>query len=252
MMYRLNLKHYIGVVLMGAMLHSFAMAEVIIPDECSTPGSCPELNVTAKELTVNQSITLTNAVTGYKTTLEAPKDVEESVDFALPVTNGKGNQVLIVDENGTLVWQDAPDKDRYLGMIGFMIPNPEEHIYEINGSTVTDSKLAAYINEHPIDGFTVDGDTITMPDWRGRYLGARGGLEIPDTAGSLMASANKAHTHTLIGSKGAHEKKSESGSVTAAYTIPPSPGNKTTESQGETYARPMTVAMPIVIVGGSL
>ena len=251
-MYRLNLKHYIGVALMGAMLHSFALAEVIIPDECSTPGSCTELNVTAKELTVNHSITLTNTVTGYQTTLEAPEDIEESVDFALPATNGKGNQVLIVDENGTLVWQDAPDKDRYLGMIGFMIPNPEEHIYEINGSTVTDSKLAAYINEHPIDGFTVDGNDVTMPDWRGRYLGARGGLEIPDTAGSLMASENKAHTHTLIGSIGPHEKKTESGSVSGTYTVPPSPSNQYSDYEGEEYARPMTVAMPIVIVGGSL
>jgi hypothetical protein len=160
---------------------------------------------------------------------------------------GTAGQSLVMNTGATAPeWASASPDDRFLGMIAFMIPNASLNIYEINGQTVTDAKLATYITANPITGFSVSGNDVTLPDWRGRYLGANDGLGINDTAGSTLASANKRHRHSInMNTSGALN-----GGVTMATTSSSS-GDRMTTYEGDTYARPETVGMPIVIIGGS-
>ena len=160
---------------------------------------------------------------------------------------GTAGQSLVMNAGATAPeWASASPDDRFLGMIAFMIPNNALHIYEINGQTVTDAKLAQYITNNPIQGFSVNGNNVTLPNWRGRYLGANGGLGISNTHGSTLASTNKRHRHSIrqsynsSGDNYSYEAGSSNDGV-GSYT----------EYEGSTYARPETVGMPIVIIGGS-
>jgi hypothetical protein len=131
-------------------------------------------------------------------------------------------------------------------MIGFMIPDSAHGIYEINGQTIADTKLAAYITANPITGFSVDGDNVTLPNWRGRYLGASGGRDISTTAGTVMGSTNKRHRHSMArgyhGGGGTYyvHRANTSDTITGYTTY-----------EGSSYARPETAGMPMVIIGES-
>ena len=136
------------------------------------------------------------------------------------------------------------------------IPDNANGVYEVNGQTVTDQDLANWITANPITGFSVSGSQVTLPDWRGRYLGASNGRGISSTAGQLLASVNKSHTHRVytgssaavfgnqspIAMVDAHNNWQNSRSSSSANPL---------VSEGSTYARPETVGMPICIFVGA-
>lgn len=134
-------------------------------------------------------------------------------------------------------------------MLGFALPDPALGRYAIRGQTETGLPLlGAFLLANPILGFTVaaNGVDVTFPDWGGRYFGATGGRGIGSTAGQLLASENKAHSHPIP-----TQNERLIWFTTGGYGIYTTydPGGENTGSSGGTYARPETVAMPMVIIG---
>ncbi len=136
------------------------------------------------------------------------------------------------------------------------IPDPANGIYEVNGQTVTDQHLADWLADKTITGWSASGANVTMPDWRGRYLGGTGGLGIGTTAGQLLASSNKSHRHSsgqpAWNAAGAFFGTTTGGSGKGISNWDSYSGSQTplTNYEGSTYARPETVAMPLCVVVG--
>jgi hypothetical protein len=175
--------------------------------------------------------------------LQASSSQSTDITLTLPSTTGTNGDVLSTDGTGVLSW--TASDDRFLGMIAFMIPHAGSNIHEINGQTVTDAKLATYITANPITGFSVVGNDVTLPDWRGRYLGASGARGIGSTSGQIMTSTNKSHRHGIA------TQHNEAGSGDLTPGGGGSSGTYYTGYEGSTYARPETAGMPMVIIGGS-
>ena len=86
-----------------------------------------------------------------------------------------------------------------VGRIVFQMPNPSLGIFPLDGSTVTDKLLAEHIsgNSSNYEGFTVSGDEVTLPDWRGHILYGAGGLGLEDKIGKFVDQAIQRHRHSI-------------------------------------------------------
>ena len=241
------------VVALGTVLH----AAPTIPPTCSTPGSCPDLAPALKNVTVQQDVKFADT-TGAKTvSIKAPTTLTNNVTITLPPTNGQTNQILVVNSSGNLDWADY-NPDRFLGTVSFMQPDPTHGIYLLNGQTVTDAKLAAYITAHPISGFSVSGNDVTLPDLRGRFIGASDGFGIPATAG------NTGNDKTAVNGLGMRITvvNNETNANTGHLVYQGDGGQQTYDSRfpagsysmsmvGDTETMPNWVGMPLCIIGGS-
>ena len=240
-----------------------------IPANCTTPGTCAELTPALKSVTVKEGVKLADADASHTVTLKAAAKTTENVIITLPPVNGQPNQILATDASGNLVWKAEPQSDKFLGMICFMKPDVSKPIYELNGGTVTDAKLAAYLTANPIAGFSVSGSTVTLPDWRGRYLGANGGFGMTGNDGALYKDATAKngltmgaagnHTHKIHytnGGGGGGYLPTAQDAIGVQYNSHNNDltyaGNHThTLSSSDAETRPNSVAMPMVIIGGS-
>ena len=249
---------------LGMILSSALYAAPNIPASCTTPGSCPDLTPVLKNATVKEGVKFADADASHTATIKAAATTTENVVITLPPVNGQPNQILATDASGHLVWKNEPSSaDRLLGMIGFMLPNNAKGIYEINGQTVTDAKLAAYITANPITGFSVSGNDVTLPNWKGRYLGSNGGFGIGTTKGGLLndataknglymqAAGNHRHRISISYNSGTDNYPHESGSSWNTTNYTDYAGNHAHSLVGDPYTRPQTVSMPMVIIGES-
>ncbi len=224
-------------------------ASATIPGACSTPWTCTDITSTFQAIVSKTNIKFLDSDASNSVTIKANDTTTEDVVITLPATNWQANQILTTNDNGKLVWEDKPHN--IIWMIGFMIPDNLHGIYEINWQTVTDAKLATYITANPINGFSVSGNNVTLPDWRGRYLGAMGGLWIWTNTGFTMDSSNKSHSHTIKIGKHSWDN-SHNGTTISSGNYSWGSASYYTNLQGSTYARPETATMPIVIIGWSL
>jgi hypothetical protein len=225
---------------------SVVYAAATIPGACSVPGTCTDITSTFQAVSSKTSMKFLGSNATNFVALQASSSQSTDITLTLPSTTGANGDVLSTDGTGVLSW--TASADRFLGMIAFMMPHAGSNIHEINGQTVTDAKLATYINANPITGFSVVGNDVTLPDWRGRYLGASGNRGISATAGTTYGSTNKSHRHTESASGNANQAVS----TVFGNAVNVNLGTTLTNSgfEGSTYARPETAAMPMVIVGG--
>jgi len=256
---------------LGILLSSVLYAAPSIPASCTTPGSCPDLTPALKNATVKEGVKFADADASHTATIKAAATTTENVVITLPATNGQPNQILTTDATGKLVWEDKPHN--LVGMIGFMVPNNAKGIYEINGQTVTDAKLAAYITANPMVGFSVSGNNVTLPNWKGRFLGASNGYGMSATAGALQADAtavnglrvagNGSHKHNIHytnGGAGPGYLPTANDAIGYQYSSQrnvsgredmDTAGYHGHSLYGDSYTRPTSVSMPMVIIGGS-
>ena len=145
-------------------------------------------------------------------------------------------------------------KTRLLGAIVFATPNVVKGIHIIDGSSFIDPKLAIWLLDHPIKGFIVDGDTITTPDWRGRFIAAKGGLGITDVMGDIGNDTTA--TNGLIITGGiSHDTGSDDKGIYRWVQIgdryPTFGWDKMTKGflQGDAETKPNWIAMSLCIIG---
>ena len=137
------------------------------------------------------------------------------------------------------------------------LPDPTNGIHAIDGTDIDDVDFAAWITANPITGFSVAGSVVSCPDWRGRYLGASGGLGINTTAGQTYVSANKSHNHTsgaitFNGSGAAYGTRTVSSKNSSNWdNFGNTNQSPITSSSGSTYARPETVGLPLCVIIGA-
>jgi len=251
------MKHYrLKTLLQGAVVVATALSALyagpVIPEGCSTPGTCEEIKPVLRNATLSDTLVLKDKNSSNTITIETSDLGTEDVKLILPRGKHKAGDILVMDENGQLKWESGPDNDRLLGQITFMHPDPSKHIYEINGSTVTDPKLAQFLRDNPIIGFYTSGDSVQMPDWRGRYLGGHGDHDIPAAAGLEIDSSVKEHQHRRY-TVGDNKSIQDNTSLANNGNWFPSENSttRTSSKSGGNYSRPETVAMPIVIIGGN-
>ena len=134
-----------------------------------------------------------------------------------------------------------------LGRIVFQVPDIENGIYPIDGSSYEDSGLADYLRSHPIRGFTVNGSIVKTPDWRGRFLVGKGAMKIRDVNGELVFQSIQRHHHKYIK---AADSVIRSGSIAGGYYFAHyGEAESYTDFKGEDYTRPYSIAMGLCIVG---
>jgi hypothetical protein len=259
---------------LGAVLCSSLYGTPNIPANCTTPGSCAELTPALKKVTLKESVALADADASHTATIKAAANTTENVVITLPPVNGQPNQILATDVNGSLIWKSEPSSaDRLLGLIGFMVPDNARGIYALNGQTINDAKLAAYIIAHPITGFDVSGTNVKLPDWRGRYLGATGAKGISATSGQVLADAtatnglsiqnagsHKHNIHYTNGGQGPGYLPTAQDAIGYQFNSQryvggredmDNAGTHAHSISGDSLTRPETVGMPMVIIGES-
>jgi len=244
---------------LGAVLCSSLYGTPNIPANCLTPGSCAELTPALKKVTLKESVSLADADASHTATIKAAANTIENVVITLPPVNGQPNQILATDANGSLIWKSEPSSaDRLLGMIGFMIPDNARGIYELNGQTINDAKLAVYITAHPITGFDVSGNNVKLPDWRGRFVGASDGYTISSKAGTTGADKTAVNGLAFGMTVVNNETNSQTGHIVYQgnggqqnYWSHTGNGSYSLRMLGDTETMPNWVGMPMVIVGGS-
>lgn len=141
-----------------------------------------------------------------------------------------------------------------MGQLVHCIPDTNRGIYLCDGSTYSDDGLATYLTHNPIQGFTVNGTSVTTPDLRGRAVMSSGALTIPDAAGAI--GNDKTATNGLILKGGlSHDagsgdnsgiKWAQIGDRTPTYGWFNMDANLLT---GDAETLPNWVGMPLCIIG---
>ena len=134
-----------------------------------------------------------------------------------------------------------------VGRIVFQLPNADKGIYALDGGTITDRLLAQHIanNSSKYSGFTVNGDNVTLPDWRGEILYGGGGRGISTKIGDSVNQSIQSHRHNIRASY------STSG---GGYAYESGNANDTsfnTQSSGGTYTRVYGKVATLCIIGTS-
>jgi len=115
----------------------------------------------------------------------------------------------------------------FMGQLLIALPNEANGIYELNGQTISDAKLARFIeakqaaDSDAYPDFTVDGDSITLPDWSkyGGEVAYTGGYGDDDRGlaasklGLFVQQGIQRHNHQVWGSQSAASATSGSYGV---------------------------------------
>jgi len=119
-------------------------------------------------------------------------------------TQYQSAEYIITEDNIRILNEYYPESQKNIdysavGRIVFQLPQPNKGIYPLDGGTYKDKLLAEHIsaNSDKFVGFTVDGDNVTTPDWRGHILYGAGGLGLDDTIGQFVEQDLQEHSHTI-------------------------------------------------------
>jgi hypothetical protein len=86
-----------------------------------------------------------------------------------------------------------------IGRFVFQLPDADKGIYPLDGQTVIDKLLAQHIdnNSSQYIGFSTNGNSVTLPDWRGDILYGGGNRGLDDKQGTAVSQDLQHHHHNF-------------------------------------------------------
>ena len=213
---------------------------------------CSTNNITATVPTVDDNSKFKMLSIQKKDNSNNTIDVKYAGDTLYTLIDQNQSVTIIYTSTGARVLSDYLPHNinidySSIGRIVFQVPNADKGIYALDGGTVTDKLLAEHIknNSSKFQGFSVSGNNVTLPDWRGEILYGAGGRGLSNKIGTSVNQSIQSHHHAINASYTADGN---------GYAYESGKNNNTSfnsASAGGTYTRVYGKTATLCIVGTS-